>query len=327
MAVYTKLNKEQIINFLKLYNIGKFISFHGITEGIENSNFFIKTSEGKYILTIFEKRVDQNEIPFFINIMKHLSSRSFLCPSPLMDIKEKYLQRLQNKPAIIVNFLSGKSKTQITNKDCFNVGSNMASMHLKSNDFLEKRENSLSMSGCDQLIKSCSQSIPTSTLNEIEPNILEEIQYSFNFCSKYWPKMLPKGFIHADMFPDNVFFYEDKISGVIDFYFSCIDILAYDLAIAVNAWCFDDNIIFNNKKFDSLIKGYSSIRNLSKEELFYLPLLSQAAAIRFLLTRLYDWVHTPKNATVIPKNPKEYITKLRYHIKSTANKNYNQSIK
>ena len=327
MAVYTELNKEQIISFLKLYNIGKLISFHGIIEGIENSNFYLETSEGKYILTIFEKRVNESEIPFFINIMKHLSNRKFLCPKPVVDNKKNYLQRLQNKPAIVVSFLKGSSKTQITNKDSFNVGSNMASMHLKSNDFMDKRVNSLSMSGLNQLITSCSQSIPTSTLNEIEPNILQEIQHSFNFCSKYWPKKLPQGFIHADMFPDNVFFNDDKISGVIDFYFSCIDIFAYDLAIAVNAWCFDEKLVFNDKKFVSLIKGYSSVRNLSEEELFYLPLLSQTAAMRFLLTRLYDWVHTPKNATVVPKNPKEYITKLRHHSKIATNQNYNENVK
>ena len=138
---------------------------------------------------------------------------------------------------------------------------------------------------------------------------------------------MPQGFIHADMFPDNVFFYDNKISGVIDFYFSCIDILAYDLAIAINAWCFDKNFVFNEKKFNSLITGYSSIRNLSEEELFYLPLLSQAAAMRFLLTRLYDWFHTSKNANVVPKNPREYITKLRYHSKIAINQNYNLSIK
>ena len=327
MAVYTELNKEQIISFLKLYKIGKFISFYGITEGIENSNFFLETSEGKYILTIFEKRVGQSDIPFFINIMKYLSSRGFLCPSPIIDIKKNYVQQLQKKPAIIVSFLNGTSKTEITNKDCFNLGSNMASMHLKSKDFMDKRENSLSISGWNQLIKNCNEAIPNSTLNEIEPDILEEIQHSFNFCTKYWPTTLPQGFIHADMFPDNVFFDDNKISGVIDFYFSCIDILAYDLAIAVNAWCFNEDLTFNNKKFDELIKGYSSIRDLSKEELFYLPLLSQAAAMRFLLTRLYDWVHTPKNANVVPKNPKEYITKLRYHRQIVINQNYNEGVK
>ena len=259
--------------------------------------------------------------------MKFLSGRGFLCPSPIIDNKKNYVQQLQKKPAIIVSFLNGTSKTEIINNDCFKVGSNMASMHLKSTDFIDKRENSLSISGWNQLIKNCIESIPISTLNEIEPNILDEIQHSFNFLTKYWPTTLPQGLIHADMFPDNVFFNNNKISGVIDFYFSCIDILAYDLAIAINAWCFEDDLTFNNEKFDALIKGYSSIRNLSEEELFYLPLLSQAAAIRFLLTRLYDWVHTPKNANVVNKNPREYITKLRYHIQIAINKSYVESVK
>ena len=177
------------------------------------------------------------------------------------------------------------------------------------------------------IIKNCSETIPTSTLNNIEPNILEEIQDSFNFCKKYWPNALPQGFIHADLFPDNIFFDDNKISGVIDFYFSCNDILAYDLAIAVNAWCFEDNQTFNNEKFDKLIKGYCSLRNLSTKELFYLPLLCQAAAMRFLLTRLYDWVHTPKSASVVPKNPNEYIIKLRHHTQIVINQNYDESLK
>ena len=257
MAVYTKLNEEQIIDFLKLYNIGTLIHFNGITEGIENSNFYLKTSKGKYILTIFEKRVDQQDIPFFINIMKHLSSREFLCPNPVMDIQENYLQHLQNKPAILVSFLNGKSKTKVTKEDCFDVGSYMASMHLKSNNFQGRRKNSLSISGWDELIKNCSETIPTNTLNKIEPNILEEIQDSFNICKKYWPNALPQGFIHADLFPDNIFFDDNKISGVIDFYFSCTDILAYDLAIAINAWCFDNESILNKEKYKYLLDaGY-----------------------------------------------------------------------
>ncbi len=326
MAVYTHLNEEEITNLLKLYNIGNLISFHGIREGIENTNFFLKTSENEFILTIFEKRVNKNDLPFFINTMKHLSTQKFLCPSPIINIEDKYIQELKKKPAVIVNFLNGKSKTKITKEDCLNVGSNMASMHLKTKDLIFKRQNSLSFTGWDALIQNCINTIPTSILNEVEPNILEEIQNSFNFCKRNWPNKLPRGFIHADMFPDNVFFNNNKISGVIDFYFSCTDILAYDLAIAINAWCFDDNTFFNQEKFDSLIKGYSSKRKLSEQELFYLPLLSQAAAMRFLLTRLYDWVYTPKDATVMPKNPNEYIMKLRYHSKISINKNYKEFI-
>ena len=324
MAVYTDLKKEQIITFLSLYNIGSLISFYGITEGIENSNYYLKTTKNDFILTLFEKRTDKNDLPFFINIMIYLNDKKFKCPNPIIDKKGEYLQTLSGKPAVIVNFLKGKSKTELTIQDSFAVGSTMARMHVCSQDYNMKRKNSLSISGCEELLYKCDTSISKTLLNEIEPNIIEEIKYSLNFCKNNWPKKLPKGFIHGDMFPDNVFFKGDKISGVIDFYFSCTDFLVYDLAIAVNAWCFDNDRIFNEAKFKSLINGYQSIRELNKEELFYLPLLSQAAALRFLLTRIYDWVTTPKNAGVIPKNPKEYIQKLRFHKTISNNKNYNE---
>ncbi len=324
MAVYTNLKIEQVIAFLKSYNIGELISFNGITEGIENSNFYIKTSTGEFILTIFEKRVNRCDLPFFVAIMKHLSKKNFVCPTPIFDKKKKYLQELEKKPALIVNFLKGKSKTKINAKDCFKLGNKMASMHLKSKDFFLERKNSLSIEGWEQLINSCSNSISINNLNEIEHNILEEIQNSFNFCKKNWPNNLPKGFIHGDIFPDNVFFQNNEISGIIDFYFSCTDFFAYDIAVAVNAWCFDDQKKFNKKKFSSLIEGYSLKRRLSEQEFFYLPLLSQAAALRFLLTRIYDWAHTPKNADVRLKDPKEYIEKLRFHKSIATQRNYDE---
>ena len=324
MAVYTDLKKEEIITFLSLYNIGNLVSFSGITEGIENSNYHLKTTNGDFILTLFEKRTDKNDLPFFINIMMYLNDRKFKCPKPIVDNKGNYLQILLGKPAVIVDFLEGKSKTKLTVQDNFAVGSTMAKMHLCSHKFNMKRINSLSISGWEELLYKCDTSISKTILNEIEPSIIEEIKHSLDFCKNNWPKNLPVGFIHADMFPDNVFFKDNKISGVIDFYFSCTDILVYDLAIAVNAWCFDNDKIFNENKFKSLIDGYQSIKELSKEELFYLPLLSQAAALRFLLTRIYDWAHTPKNADVIPKNPKEYIQKMRFHKTISNNKNYGE---
>ena len=324
MAVYTDLKKEEVVTFLSLYNIGSLVSFSGITEGIENSNYHLKTSTNDFILTLFEKRTDKNDLPFFINIMMYLNEREFKCPKPIVDNKGGYLQRLSGKPALIVNFLEGKSKTELTIQDIFTVGSTMAKMHVCSKNYNMKRKNSLSILGWEELLYKCDTSISKTILNEIEPRIIEEIRHSLDFCKNNWPKNLPKGFIHADMFPDNVFFKNNKISGVIDFYFSCTDILVYDLAIAVNAWCFDNDEIFNKNKFKSLIDGYQSIRKLSKEELFYLPLLSQAAALRFLLTRIYDWAHTPKNANVIPKNPKEYIQKMRFHETISNNKNYGE---
>ena len=326
MAVYTNLNEHQIKVFLELYDIGKLISFSEIREGIENSNFYIKTSNGNFILTIFEKRVDIKDIPFFIQIMVHLNNKGYYCPKPICDKNNIFLQELRGKPAIIVNFLEGKSKNNITIEDCYQVGSSIGLMHCKSDDFKLVRDNSLSIEGWQTLIKNCNKTIPISVLDKLQPNLMKDIQNSFDFFLKFWPHFLPKGFIHGDLFPDNVFFVNNKITGVIDFYFSCTDILTYDLAIAINAWCFDKTNNFKDKNYKSLLKGYNSKRKLSKDEKFFLPLLCQAAALRFLLTRLFDWVNTPNEANVVPKNPEEYIIKHKY-FKELVNKiNYMENL-
>jgi len=327
LAVYTNLNKAEVKVFLKLYNIGELISFSGITEGIENSNFHIKTTEGDFILTIFEKRVNIKDIPFFIKIMIHLNKNGYYCPEPISDNNEEFLQELKGKPTIIVNFLEGKSKKNITIENCFEVGSSMGLMHFHSKDFELQRDNSLSITGWKTLIKNCNNSVPVRVLDKLQPYLMKDIQNSFDFVAKFWPGKLPKGFIHGDLFPDNVFFINDKITGVIDFYFSCTDILIYDLAIAINAWCFDKEDNFQDKKYEAIIKGYNSIRKLSKDEEFFLPLLCQAASLRFLLTRLFDWVNTPIEANVVPKNPQEYITKHKHFKKLVKNIKYveNQS--
>ena len=323
MAVYTKLHIHQLEELLKLYDIGSLITYNGITEGIENSNFFIETTQGKFILTIFENRVNKKEIPFFLGIMSYLSQKRFLCPKPIIDLKNNYIHELSGKPCIIVNFLEGKSKTNINPEDCFKVGSYMGYMHNQSKDFSLERQNSLSISGWKELIEKCDISISENSLANFGQNLIGEIKETFNYCEKNWPTYLPKGFIHADMFPDNVFFLNNSISGIIDFYFGCTDILAYDVAVAVNAWCFNDENVFNKDRYNSLISGYNSQRELSKDEILHLPLLSKAASMRFLLTRLYDWVNTPDNADVIPKDPYEYIVKLRY-FKETLRKNNNE---
>ncbi len=326
MAVYTNLNENEIKDFLKEYNIGELISFSGITEGIENSNFHIKTTNGNFILTIFEKRVDVKDIPFFINIMLHLNKKGYNCPKPISDKNNNFLQKLHEKPTIIVNFLEGKSKKNISTVDCYQVGSSMGLMHSYSNDFELNRDNSLSIKGWQTLIENCNRTVPVSVLDKLQPNLMQDIQNSFDFFLKFWPHNLPKGFIHGDLFPDNVFFINDKISGVIDFYFSCADILTYDLAIAVNAWCFDKKNNFENKKYQALLNGYNSKRKLSKDEKFFLPLLCQAAALRFLLTRLFDWVNTPIEANVVPKSPKEYIIKHKYFKNLAKNFNYIENL-
>lgn len=322
MAVYTNLNEGQIIDFLELYDIGDLISFSGITEGIENSNFHLKTSKGNFILTIFEKRVDVKDIPYFIKIMIHLNKNGYYCPKPICDKNDKFIQELRGKPTIIVNFLEGKSKKIITIEDCYQVGSSMGLMHFYSKDFKHQRDNSLSIKGWETLIKNCNNYVPVRVLNNLQSNLMEDIQNSFDFIVEFWPHDLPRGFIHGDLFPDNVFFINDKITGVIDFYFSCTDILTYDLAIAINAWCFDKEDNFKDKKYQALLKGYNSKRNLSQNEEYFLPLLCQAASLRFLLTRLFDWVNTPIDAKVIPKNPGEYIKKHKYFKKLVENIKY-----
>ena len=326
MAVYTNLNAGQVIDFLKLYDIGELISFYGITEGIENSNFHLKTSNGNFILTIFEKRVNVEDIPFFIEIMIHLNKNGYYCPKPICDKNNNFLQELRGKPSIIVNFLEGNSKKNISITDCYQVGSSMGLMHTFSNDFQLKRDNSLSIKGWKKLIKDCNNTVPANALDKLQPNLMKDIQNSFDFFLKFWPNYLPKGFIHGDLFPDNVFFIDGKITGVIDFYFSCTDILTYDLAIAVNAWCFDKKNNFQDKKFQALLNGYNTKRKLSKDEKFFLPFLCQAAALRFLLTRLFDWVHTPIKANVVPKSPKEYILKHTYFKKLVKNINYIENL-
>ena len=215
-----------------------------------------------------------------------------------------------------------KSKKTITIEDCYQVGSSMGLMHISSKDFELKRDNSLSIKGWQTLIKNCNNSVPVNVLDKLQPKLMKNIQNSFDFVSKFWPSDLPKGFIHGDFFPDNVFFINDKITGVIDFYFSCTDILAYDLAIAINAWCFDKQYNFQDKKYQALLKGYNSKRKLSKDEEFFLPLLCQAASLRFLLTRLFDWVNTPIEANVVLKNPEEYITKHKHFKKLVKNIKY-----
>ncbi len=326
MAVYTNLNEEQVKHFLKRYEIGDLISFSGITEGIENTNFYLKTSNGNYILTIFEKRVEVKDIPFFIKIMLHLNKKGYYCPKPICDKKNNFIQNLNGKPTIIVNFLPGKSKKNFTSRDCYQIGSSMGLMHYYSKDFELERDNSLSIKGWQTLITNCNNTIPASLLEKLKPNLMEELQNSFELFLEFWPRDLPKGFIHADLFPDNVFFINDKITGVIDFYFSCTDILTYDLAIAINAWCFDKKHNFLEKNYQSLLSGYNSERKLSEDENFFLPLLCQAAALRFLLTRLFDWVHTPIEANVVPKNPEEYIIKHQYFKKLVNNVNYKENL-
>lgn len=317
MAVYTPLTKEDTREFLSQYDIGELVDIDGIAEGISNSNFLLsvkKDGEQKnYILTLFEKRTNIEELPYFTALMEWLCERGVHCPQPVAMSNGRKLAVLKEKPALIVSFLEGSSVRKITPEHVKQVGALAARMHIAGMEFPYERSNGLSVKGWEGLIDGID-----GRADEIEPGLQKLIDEEFNYLSEHWPDNLPRGPVHADLFPDNVFF--DKtfgkapvLSGVIDFYFACNDAWAYDLAICVNAWCFDERHRFSKERTEALMWGYHDLRPLTTEEEAAFPLLLRGAALRFLLTRTYDWLHTPKDALVTLKDPKEYALKLQFH--------------
>ena len=320
MAVYTKISDKDIILINKKFKLGKKIKFQGIKKGIENTNYLLKTEKGKFILTIFEKRVNNSDLPFFMKLMDLLSLRKIICPKPLKDNYGKYLFKIKNKRACIVSFLSGKDKNNLTYKNCFEVGKNIAKMHKATKNFKIKRSNSMGINKLHPLLNSINfkKSKLILSYKEFLFKNLKEIK-------KNWPKKLPSGIIHADLFVDNIFFKNNKFSGFIDFYFSANDYYAYELAICINALCFDKNkskFILNKQKVNNLIKGYEKIRKISINEKNKLNILCKGAAIRYLLTRAYDYINTPKTALIKIKDPKEYYQKLMIHNQINSFKEY-----
>ena len=320
MAVYTKISDKDIILINKKFKLGKKIKFQGIKKGIENTNYLLRTDKGKFILTIFEKRVNNSDLPFFMKLMDLLSLRKIICPKPLKDNYGKYLFKIKNKKACIVSYLSGKDKNNLTYKNCFEVGKNIAKMHKATKNFKIKRSNSMGINKLHPLLNSINfkKSKLILSYKEFLFNNLKEIK-------KNWPKKLPSGIIHADLFVDNIFFKNNKFSGFIDFYFSANDYYAYELAICINALCFDKNkskFILNKQKVNNLIKGYEKIRKISIYEKNKLNILCKGAAIRYLLTRAYDYINTPKTALIKIKDPKEYYQKLMIHNQINSFKEY-----
>jgi len=316
MAVYTKLEHKEVDRFLEQYNINNFKDFKEITEGVENTNYLIKTLGQDYILTIYEKRVDENDLPFFIKLLSILSENNFPCPKPIPNKNNEKINKIKNKNAALVTFLNGHSKTRITTEDCFEIGKITAQLHEITKKFNIYRKNNLSIESWQSIFdKIIKQKID---LNE---SIIKKTKNYLNFLKDKWPKELPQGIIHADLFPDNIFFTNNKVSGIIDFYFACNDFFAYEIAICLNSICFDNNSTFNMTKAKNLIDGYSSTRELSEDEKKYLPILSMGAAMRFFLTRLYDFYHTDNKANAKIKDPFEYLKKIEFH--STI-KNFNE---
>lgn len=316
MAVYTKLAHQEVEQFLEQYNINNFKDYKGITEGVENTNYFINTLEQDYILTIYEKRVDENDLPFFINLLSNLSENKFPCPKPIANKNNEKINKIKNKNAALVTFLNGQSKNKITSEECFEIGKITAQLHEITKKFNVNRKNNLSIESWQNIFeKTIKQKI------DLDETIIKKTKNYLNFLKDNWPKNLPQGIIHADLFPDNIFFTNNKVSGIIDFYFACNDFFAYEIAICINSICFDNNSTFNMTKAKNLIDGYSSIRTLSEEEKKFLPILSMGAAMRFFLTRLHDFYHTDNKADVKIKDPFEYFKKIEFH--STI-KNFNE---
>jgi homoserine kinase type II len=308
MAVYTEVSDDALRAFLALYEIGDVTSFKGIAEGVENSNFLMRTAAGQYILTLYEKRVKAEDLPFFIGLMEHLAQRGVTCPQPVRNRAGSALGELAGRPATVVTFLDGLWIRRPNVRHCGEVGEALARMHLAGADFPLKRANALSLEGWRSLFGAAE-----ARADEVAPHLREESAAELAFLEAHWPKALPNGVIHADLFNDNVFFLGEKLSGLIDFYFACNDALAYDLAICLSAWCFEPDNEFNVSKGRAMIGGYESLRPLGEAEIAALPLLARGAALRFMLTRLVDWLNVPAGAKVAPKNPLEYRDKLRFH--------------
>jgi homoserine kinase type II len=308
VAVYTEISDEELSEFIAGYDLGAVLSVKGIAEGVENSNFLLATENGQFILTLYEKRVSPSDLPFFLGLMEHLAGRGISCPLPVHNRSGDLLGSLAGRPAAIVTFLQGMWVRRPRNHHCSALGQAMAQLHLAGDGFGLTRRNALSVDGWRPLFEPCAD-----RADEVAGGLTAQISSELTFLDHNWPTGLPTGIIHADLFPDNVFFLRDEVSGLIDFYFACNDMFVYDLAIALNAWCFEPDRSLNVTKARALLTAYSGVRPLTPEEIDALPVLARGAALRFLLTRLYDWLTVPAGALVVPKDPMEYYQKLRFH--------------
>ncbi len=308
MAVYTEVSDEELSTFIASYGLGELLSFKGIAEGVENTNYIVHATRGSFILTLYEKRVVREDLPFFLGLMEHLAARGVSCPTPVRDREGRNLKELAGRPAALVTFLEGFWVRRPTAAHCAAVGRALAELHMGGEGFALSRANALGLAGWRPLYERFAAKAA-----QIAPGLDALIESELKSLEASWPKSLVAGVIHADLFPDNVFFLSDRLSGLIDFYFACNDALAYDIAVCLNAWCFEKDLSFNITKGRALLRGYEELRPLTPAEREAMPLLARGAALRFLLTRAYDWLNTPKDALVSPKNPLEYVRRLRFH--------------
>ncbi|MGC6471492.1 MAG: homoserine kinase [Parvibaculales bacterium] len=308
MAVYTTIDNQDLAGLLDDYDIGAATDLKGIAEGVENSNFILTTETGKFILTIYEKRVKRDDLPFFLELKTHLNARGFPCPLPIARTDGGLISSVKGQPAAIISFLPGSSMRRPQSDHCFAFGKAMAELHLAGESFGQQRKNDLSLPVWQDMFDALRDEC-----DGVFPNLKETLGGHLDHLRENWPDALPEGVIHADLFIDNVFFVNEHLSGVIDFYFACTDMLAYDIAIALNAWCFEADVNFNITKAKAILDGYQTVRPLSTDEINALPVLARGAAVRFLLTRLHDWLHQDPDALVRPKNPVDYLRRLRFH--------------
>jgi homoserine kinase type II len=317
MAVYTEVADEELEAFIASYDIGALTSCKGIAEGVENSNYLVQTEAGRYILTLYEKRVAPKDLPYFLALMEHLAARGIRCPLPVHDREGRNLRKLAGRPAALINFLDGVSVRRASIEQCASLGKALGRLHVAGESFAQTRANSLSLPGWGPLANAIGERADT-----IIRGLAGEIGKELAHLDKAWPRDLPQGVIHADLFPDNVFFLGQEVSGLIDFYFACTDMLAYDIAICLNAWCFESDASFNITKARAFLQTYEGVRPLTANELAALPTLARGAALRFLLTRSYDWLNTDGEALVKRKDPNEYLRKLRFHRRVKSYRDY-----
>lgn len=319
MAVYTDIGEAELAEFLARYDIGTLTSYKGIAEGVENSNYMVHTSKGTFFLTLYEKRVNREDLPFFLGLMRHLAANGVRCPVPIEPREGELIGELAGRPAAIISFIEGMWPRRPTVEHCRATGEALARMHLAGAGFTMTRPNALSVAGWRALWEKARDSA-----DEVEPGLQTEAEADLSHLEAAWPRDLPVGTIHADLFADNVLFL-GMDPGIIDFYFACTDYLAYDVAICLNAWCFERDHSFNLTKGTALLGGYTSLRPLSEAEVSALPTLAHGAALRFMLTRLYDWVNTPAGSLVVKKDPLEYLRRMRFHRRVSSAAEYGLS--
>lgn len=312
MAVFTNISDDELAAFLGCFDLPLFIRYSGIAEGIENTNFLLETAGGRFILTLFERRTSGEDLPFYRDLMTHLAGKGLPCPEPVLPRDAGAGTELAGKPALIVSFLRGVPNLDPTEEEAGTLGHMLAGLHQAAGDFSQSRGNNMGPAAWREIADKIAAGAP-----DVAPDLLGLIATELDFLERHWPRAqparLPEGIIHGDFFPENVLWEGDAISGVIDFYFACSEALAYDLAITLNAWCFDPEGQFNAGRAGAIIAGYEAVRPLTREEKAAMPLFLRGAALRFLLSRTHDQIFGPENAQVTPKDPAEYLRILNFH--------------